>query len=112
MYKQFESLRKVGPLGKLLKMIPGFAYGLPEETLELAEKRLDRWKAIIESMTVEERMNPKIFNASRIRRVARGSGTSEAEVRELLKQYNLMRKMMKSLRRKRLPFFKGGFMPR
>ena len=112
MYKQFESLRKVGPLGKLLKMIPGFAYGLPEETLELAEKRLDRWKAIIESMTVEERVNPKIFNASRIRRVARGSGTSEAEVRELLKQYNLMRKMMKSLRRKRLPFFKGGFMPR
>ncbi|MCD6529736.1 signal recognition particle protein [Candidatus Bathyarchaeota archaeon] len=112
MYKQFESLRKVGPIGKLLRMVPGFAYDVPEETLKLAEKRLDKWKAIIESMTLEERMNPKIFNSSRVRRVARGSGTSEAEVRELLKQYNLMRKMMKSLRRKRLPFFKGGFMPR
>jgi signal recognition particle subunit SRP54 len=51
-------------------------------------------------------MNPKIFNASRIRRVARGSGTSEKEVKELIKQYFLMRRMLKSLRRKKkLPFF-------
>ena len=112
MYKQFESIKKVGPFSKLLRMIPGFSYGVPEEALETAEERLNKWKVIIESMTIEERENPKIFNASRVRRVARGSGTSESEVRELLKQYNLMKKMMKSLRRRRVPFFKGGTFPK
>jgi signal recognition particle subunit SRP54 len=60
-------------------------------------------------MTPEERENPKVFNASRLKRVARGSGTSEKEVKELLKQYSLMRKMLKTLRRKKkLPFFGKG----
>jgi len=56
-------------------------------------------------MTPEEKEQPKILNASRIRRVARGSGTTEKDVKTLLQQYNMARRMMKSLRRKRLPFF-------
>jgi len=77
--------------------------------LEQAEDKLEKWRVIIQSMTPEERENPKIFNASRIRRVARGSGTSEKDVKELLKQYVMMRKMLKTLRRKkRLPFFGKG----
>ncbi|MFB0557540.1 MAG: signal recognition particle protein Srp19, partial [Candidatus Bathyarchaeia archaeon] len=69
--------------------------------LDIAEERLDRWKYIIESMTVEERENPKILNASRVRRIARGSGTEEKEVRELIKQYNTMRKMLRQLKGRR-----------
>jgi signal recognition particle subunit SRP54 len=62
-------------------------------------------------LTPQEKENPKIFNASRMRRVARGSGTSEKEVKELLRQYVMMRKMLKTLRRKKkLPFF-GKNMP-
>jgi len=57
-------------------------------------------------MTPEEKDNPKIFNASRMKRVAKGSGTNEKEVKELLKQYVMMRKMLKTMRRrKKFPFF-------
>ncbi|MEM3695328.1 MAG: signal recognition particle protein Srp54 [Candidatus Bathyarchaeia archaeon] len=109
MYEQFEAVKGMGAFRKLLKMLPGMSYDVPEEMLNMAEDRLEKWRVMIQSMTKEEKENPKIFNASRIRRVARGSGTSEKEVKELLKQYSLMRRMMKTLRRKkRLPFFGKG----
>jgi len=101
MYQQFEAMRKMGPIQKILSMVPGLSYQLPQADLDIAEERLDRWKYIIESMTVEERENPKVLNASRMRRIARGSGTEEREVRELIKQYNAMRKMFKQLKGKR-----------
>ena len=101
MYQQFESMRKMGPLQKVLSMLPGLGYSLPKEDFEIAEKKMDRWRVIIQSMTMEERENPRILNASRIRRIARGSGTEEVEVRELIKQFNAMKKMFKSLRGKR-----------
>jgi len=108
MYDQFEAMRKMGPLQKVLSMVPGFSYQLPESELENAEERLDKWKVIIQSMTVEEKEDPHIINASRIRRIARGSGTKEAEIRELIKQYDAMRKMLKQLkgsrRMRRMPF--------
>jgi len=106
MYEQFEAMKGMGPFKKLLKMLPGASYNLPDDMLNMAEGRLEKWRVMIQSMTREERDNPKIFNSSRIKRVARGSGTSEKEVKELLKQYSLMRRMLKSLRRKKkLPFF-------
>ena len=105
MYEQFESMKSMGPLRHLLKMIPGMTYNIPEEKMEMAEDTLKKWQVIIQSMTPEEREKPKILSTSRIRRVARGSGTKEKEVKELLEQYNMMRKMMKTLRRKKLPFF-------
>jgi len=109
MYEQFEAMKGMGALRKLLKMVPGLSYNVPEEMLNTAEDRLEKWRGMIQSMTPEERDNPKIFNSSRIRRVARGSGTSEKEVKELLKQYVLMRRMMKTLRRKKkLPFLGKG----
>lgn len=112
MYQQFEAMRSMGSLRKILSMVPGLGYQLPEEEFDVAEERLDRWRAIIQSMTVEERENPKILNASRVRRVARGSGTEEREVRELIKQYNAMRRMLKQLKgrrrlMRRLPFKLG-----
>ncbi len=109
MYEQFEAVRKMGPFQKILKMLPGMSYTIPDEMLEEAEDKLEKWRVIIQSMTPEERENPKILNASRIRRVARGSGTSEKDVKELLRQYEMMRKMLKTLRRrKRLPLFGKG----
>ncbi len=110
MYEQFDAVRGMGPFRKLLKMIPGMSYDIPEDKLEMAEDRLEKWRVIIQSMTPKEREKPKILNSSRIRRVANGSGTAEKEVKELLKQYSMMRRMLKTLRRKKkLPFFKKGF---
>jgi signal recognition particle subunit SRP54 len=108
MYEQFESMKKMGPLKGLLKMIPGMGYNIPDEQMNMAEDALKKWRVIIQSMTPKEREKPKILSSSRIRRVARGSGTTEKEVKELLKQYNNMRKMMKTFRRKKLPFFGKG----
>jgi signal recognition particle subunit SRP54 len=109
MYDQFEAMSNMGPLGKVLNMIPGFSYQLPTDELENAEDRLAKYKVIIQSMTPKEKENPKLLNSSRIRRVARGSGTDEKEVRELIKQYNTMRKMLRQMKgsrrmRRQLPF--------
>jgi len=108
-YEQFEAMKSIGPFKKILSMLPGMSYNIPEDMLDMAEGKLEKWRVIIQSMTPEEREDPKIFNASRIRRVARGSGTSEKDVKELLKQYFIMRKMLKTIRRKKmLPFFGKG----
>jgi len=101
MYQQLETMRKMGPLQKVLQMVPGFSYQLPDADLDMAEERMDRFKYIIDSMTPEERDNPKVINASRTRRIARGSGTEEREVRELIKQYNATRKMLRQLKGRR-----------
>jgi signal recognition particle subunit SRP54 len=109
MYEQFEAVKGMGTFRKLLKMLPGMSYDIPEDMMNLAEDRLEKWRVMIQSMTPEERDNPKIFNSSRMRRVARGSGTSDKEVKELLKQYVMMRRMLKTFRRKKkLPFFGKG----
>jgi len=109
MYEQFEAMKGIGTFRKLLKMLPGMSYDIPEEMLNTAENRLEKWRVMIQSMTPQEKENPKVFNASRMKRVAKGSGTSEREVKELLKQYVMMRRMLKTLRRKKkLPFFGKG----
>jgi signal recognition particle subunit SRP54 len=109
MYEQFEAMKGMGTFKKLMRMIPGMSYNIPDDMLNMAEGRLKKWRAMIQSMTPEEKDTPKIFNASRIKRVGRGSGTSEKEVKELLKQYVTMRRMLKTLRRKkRFPFLGKG----
>ncbi len=109
MYNQFEAMQNMGPLQKVLGMIPGFSYKMPTDEVENAEERLVRWKVMIQSMTQDEKDDPKKLNRSRIQRVARGSGTNEREVRELIKQYNTMRKMLKQMKgsrrmRRQMPF--------
>src|SRR3972149_2201436 len=109
MYEQFEAVKGMGPFRKILKMPPGMSYDLPEDKLKMAEEHLEKWRVIIQSMRPEEKENPKIFNSSRIRRVARGSGTNEKDVKELLKQYVMMRRMLKMFKRKkRMPFLGKG----
>lgn len=110
MYEQFQAVKKMGPFGKVLKMIPGMSSSnVPEEMLNTAEGRLEKWGVIIQSMTPEEKENPKLLNSSRAKRIARGSGTTEKDVKELLKQYIMMRKMLKMFKhKKKLPFGLGG----
>ena len=112
MYEQFEAMKGMGPFKRILKMLPGMSYNVPDEMIDTAQDRLEKWRVIIQSMTPAERENPKIFSSSRIRRVARGSGTAEKDVKELLQQYGNMRRMMKQLRRKKLPFLSGKRLPK
>jgi signal recognition particle subunit SRP54 len=110
MYEQFEAVKGMGPFRKIFKMLPGMSYDVPEDMLNMAEDRLEKWRVIIQSMRPEEKDNPKILNSSRVRRVARGSGTTERDVKDLLKQYAMMRKMLKMFKRKKkLPFMGKGF---
>jgi len=114
---QLKQLRSMGPLGQLMDMVPFFkgAKGLPKE-MKGEEQELDRYGAIIASMTPHERREPSVINGSRRARIARGSGTSVSDVNRLLKQYAQLRKMMKGLKNMegRMGKFKGAlpFMPR
>jgi signal recognition particle subunit SRP54 len=95
-YEQLEAMQKMAPLEQLVEMIPGFGkIKLPAGYLQVQEEKMRKWKYIIDSMTRTERKNPTMIDASRIARIARGSGTDEAEVRELLKNYNQVRKLMR-----------------
>lgn len=109
MYEQFEAVKSMGPFKKVLQMLPGMSSKVPDDMLNMAEGRLEKWRVIIQSMTPEEKDNPKLFNYSRVRRVARGSGVNEKDVKELLKQYVMMRRMLKMMKRKKgkLPFMPG-----
>ncbi len=117
--EQMEQIQNMGPLDKILGMMPGMGNikdQLGDVDLQNG-KEIKRTKAIIQSMTIEERRNPSILNASRKRRIARGSGTTVQDINKLIKQFNEMKKMMKlftnsqkSLKKKvglsGLPFFK------
>jgi signal recognition particle subunit SRP54 len=94
---QLKSLRKLGSLDSILKMMPKVGMMKELQNMQPDEKELTRIVAIIDSMTPRERDNHMIINGSRRRRIARGSGTSVNEVNNLLKQYGQARKMMKSL---------------
>ena len=109
MYEQFEAVRGMGPFKKVLQMLPGVSGKVNDEMLNVAEDRLEKWRVIIQSMTPEEKENPKMLNFNRARRIARGSGTTEKDVKELLKQYVMMRRMLKMMKRKKgkMPFMPG-----
>jgi len=94
---QLKSLRKLGSLESILKMMPKVGMMKELQNLQPDEKELTRIVAIIDSMTPKERNNHMIINGSRRRRIAQGSGTSVQEVNSLLKQYGQARKMMKSM---------------
>src|SRR5918911_5700002 len=100
---QLRQVKKLGSFSKIMKLLPDQLLGgmgmpnLDEEQTKLMEKELKRTEAIIDSMTRAERNDHKILNANRRRRIARGSGTSVAEVNALIKQYTEMRQMMRQL---------------
>jgi len=102
--EQFEQVAKMGDLNDLVGMIPG-ASRLKLGDKKVDEKQLGRNKAIIQSMTKEERANPKILNYSRRKRIAAGAGLQVQDVNKLIKQFEQSRDMMKKMSKsKRLPF--------
>lgn len=98
---QMQQIKKLGPIGQLMEMIPGMSQMTKDVDMSSAEGDLKRIEAMIQSMTPEERRKPKMLKASRKRRIAAGSGTSVQEINMLLKQFREMQKMMKQ-------FKKGG----
>ena len=97
---QLASMKKMGPLEGLLDLLPkGGAFKALKQPESVDEKALVRVTAMIDSMTVEERRYPQVLNGSRKKRIAGGSGTSVAEINRLLKQYQQMRRMMRTARK-------------
>lgn len=96
--KQMQQMKRLGPIGQLLEMIPGLGNATKGMDLSGAETELKKIEAIIHSMTLEERRNPKILKASRKKRIAKGSGTTVQAINILLKQFQEMQEMMKNFK--------------
>ncbi|MBN1659233.1 MAG: signal recognition particle protein [Anaerolineae bacterium] len=94
---QLQQIKKMGPIGQLLDMIPGMSQLTSDLSPDVTDQQMKVIEAVINSMTIEERRNPRIINASRKRRIARGSGTTVTEINDLLTQFRQMQKMMKQL---------------
>ncbi|MGM7720346.1 signal recognition particle protein [Metabacillus sp. Hm71] len=95
--EQLGQVRNMGPLEDLIGMLPGANKMKGLKNLQVDEKQISHVEAIIKSMTAQEKINPEIMNASRKKRIAKGSGTSVQEVNRLLKQFDDMKKMMKQM---------------
>lgn len=99
MQKQMEAMNNMGPLDQVMDMIPGIGGGikdqLPEDAMDVTQERMQTFTVIMDSMTEAEKEYPKAIGASQIQRIARGSGTEEEQVRQLLQQYKMMERTMK-----------------
>ena len=105
--EQFAMLKKMGGAKSLLNMLPGMGTKVKISDGDIDEKKIERTKAIILSMTKKERNDPSIINYSRKTRIAKGSGTTIQEINQLLKQFEQTKQMMKMMKNKRgfkMPF--------
>jgi len=118
LYDQMEALNKMGSFGQLANLIPGIGgMKVPKGAMKEQEGKMKGWKYLMDSMTPEEKEHPDVINNSRIERIAKGSGRTETEVRELLKQYKQMKKVMRMMagkgggKMKKMMKMFGGKMP-
>ncbi|WP_338726661.1 signal recognition particle protein Srp54 [Haladaptatus sp. DJG-WS-42] len=99
MRRQMQAMNKMGPLDQVLDMIPGLGGGLkdqlPDDAMDVTKDRMRVFEFIMDSMTENELENPRSISASQVKRIARGSGTSEEKVRELLQQHKMMEQTLK-----------------
>ena len=99
LYEQMQAMRQMGPLSKVVQMIPGLGSNIPKEALAVQEGKLASWKFVMDSMTKAEKRDPEsVLNPSRIERIARGSGRSVEDVRSLIKQYKQSKKMIRMMK--------------
>ncbi len=99
-----RQVRKMGPLGNVLGMMPGMGKAMKQlRQVDMDDRELDRLEAIILSMTPAERADPTMINGSRRKRIAQGSGTTVQAVNQLVKQFAQMRKMMSQLAKGKMP---------
>jgi signal recognition particle subunit SRP54 len=101
---QLQQLRNMGPLDQILEMIPGMSKMMKSQAMPAVDERdLKRVEAIIQSMTPDERARPEIIGGSRKRRIARGSGTTPADINQVLNQFKQMQQMMKQMTSGKMP---------
>jgi signal recognition particle subunit SRP54 len=100
MYKQMEAISKMGPLSKIIQMLPLGSLGvdIPDSALQTTKETLARFKVIMDSMTDEELEHPRIIRSSRVKRISRGSGVPAEHVRDLLKYHKVMQRTLKGVR--------------
>ena len=101
LYEQMSAMRKMGPLSKIMEMMPGMGHlKIPKEMLGAQEEKLKHWKIIMDSCTKKELEDPDLIDAGRITRLSKGSGIAAGEIREMLKQYRQSKKLMKMMKGK------------
>jgi signal recognition particle subunit SRP54 len=107
-YEQLKGMGKMGSIEGMMNMMPGMGMAKMPKQVDISkqEKKMKKWKFIIESMTKQEKEDPNMIDPPRIKRIAKGSGTSESEVKELIKFYNQSKRMMKMFTSKRGMFAK------
>ncbi len=93
--KQLRSIRRMGPMKQLLGMLPGVGSML--KGVDIDDKQLDRLEGMVHSMTPSEREDIKLLNKSRVKRIAKGSGTTTTDVNKLTKQFEMMQKVTKQM---------------
>jgi len=99
LYQQIEGMKKMGPMTKVMDLIPGMgSMRIPKELLEGEEQNMKKWKFIIDSCTKEEVEDPSIISGYRVKRISEGSGTAEEDVRGLLKKYRMTKKLLKKFK--------------
>ncbi|MBL7051103.1 signal recognition particle protein [Candidatus Woesearchaeota archaeon] len=102
LYEQMSAMKKMGPMNKVMEMIPGFSQlKMPKEMLQVQEGKLEKWRHIMNSMTQKELEDPEVIDGKRVERIAKGSGTSVSAIRELIKQYRMSKKLMKKFKGKK-----------
>ena len=104
-YYQLEEVKKAGSFQGLLENMPGLSGMVKEDQIDKMEDRVETWRYIIQSMNKNEKSDPDILNASRIKRIARGSGWSEHDVKELMKNYKNSKNMMKASKGRQMQGF-------
>lgn len=102
-YQQLIQLRKLGPLRKIIQMLPGMGLMVDsvDKVAKLGEKKIDKWIAAINSMTYEELDNPSIIDKSRMRRIAIGAGVELSDVKDLMNYYKTLEKFLRQLRKRK-----------
>ncbi len=99
LYNQMRAMKKMGPLNKVVDMIPGLgSANIPKDMLKDREQELEKWKPLLGSMTKEELENPDVITGSRVERISKGAGLPASDLRSMLKQYRQSKKMMKMLK--------------
>jgi len=102
MYSQFEMMNKMGPMQQVMNLLPGMGNKLPKNASKVTEEKLGKYKILMDSMTEEELTHPEIIKQSRVKRIARGAGMRNEDVKELLKYYQVTKKAIKGFGKRKM----------
>jgi signal recognition particle subunit SRP54 len=102
MYSQFEMMNKMGPMQQVMNMLPGMGGKLPKNASQVTEEKLGKYKIIMDSMTDYELTHPEVLKQSRVKRISRGSGVRNEDVKELMKYYNMTKKAIKGFGKRKM----------